>query len=252
MAEQEISRRETMNVRTFMLAFALLCLAIPGWADDFDNLIGDAEEKYHAGEYAEAVELYTRAFETGDPNYLQYYDAACAAALAGNADAAFENLHRSVDAGLVDADWLSSDTDLESLKPDPRWDGVLAAVEENVESVAAALPESHAERGLIELAPPAESSETSVEEALWSRRSIRNYEDAPLTFAEVSQLLWAAYGLTYPIEGAPPFLRRPPDGAVRGSQVPAGSLPCGAERIRTLSGYLLVQVRDPPARHRPG
>ncbi|MGD9141033.1 MAG: SagB/ThcOx family dehydrogenase [bacterium] len=196
-----------MNVRTFMLAFALLCLAIPGWADDFDNLIGDAEEKYHAGEYAEAVELYTRAFETGDPNYLQYYDAACAAALAGNADAAFENLHRSVDAGLVDADWLSSDTDLESLKPDPRWDGVLAAVEENVESVAAALPESHAERGLIELAPPAESSETSVEEALWSRRSIRNYEDAPLTFAEVSQLLWAAYGLTYPIEGAPPFLR---------------------------------------------
>ncbi len=36
----------------------------------------------------------------------------------------------------------------------------------------------------------------SVEEALAYRRSIRSYEDKPLTLEQLSQLLWAAYGIT--------------------------------------------------------
>ncbi|MEA3432720.1 MAG: SagB/ThcOx family dehydrogenase [candidate division WOR-3 bacterium] len=48
----------------------------------------------------------------------------------------------------------------------------------------------------VELPEPRYESEMSVEESLKSRRSIRSYKDKPLTITELSQLLWAAQGIT--------------------------------------------------------
>ncbi|MCS7250498.1 MAG: SagB/ThcOx family dehydrogenase [candidate division WOR-3 bacterium] len=50
--------------------------------------------------------------------------------------------------------------------------------------------------GKMKLPKPRYKSEVSVEEALLKRRSIRSYKKSPLTLEEVSQLLWAAYGIT--------------------------------------------------------
>lgn len=50
--------------------------------------------------------------------------------------------------------------------------------------------------GKVKLPKPRYESEISVEEALLKRRSIRSYKKSPLTLEEVSQLLWAAYGIT--------------------------------------------------------
>ncbi len=47
----------------------------------------------------------------------------------------------------------------------------------------------------IKLPEPVQDSNTSIEEALLKRRSVRSYKDSPLTLAEVSQLLWAAQGI---------------------------------------------------------
>lgn len=48
----------------------------------------------------------------------------------------------------------------------------------------------------IRLPEPRYDSDTSVEGALLKRRSIRNFRDESLTLAEISQLLWAAQGVT--------------------------------------------------------
>lgn len=56
------------------------------------------------------------------------------------------------------------------------------------------------------LPEPRLTSDISVEEALLNRRSVREFRDEPITLADVSQILWAAYGITYK-QGSPGFLR---------------------------------------------
>lgn len=54
-------------------------------------------------------------------------------------------------------------------------------------------PENHIE---VLLPTPIFSSNTSIEEALKKRRSVRIFKNIPLTLQEVGQLLWAAQGIT--------------------------------------------------------
>lgn len=48
----------------------------------------------------------------------------------------------------------------------------------------------------IGLPAPRTDSATSIERTLAKRRSVREYEDSPLTLAEAAQLLWSAQGVT--------------------------------------------------------
>jgi len=52
------------------------------------------------------------------------------------------------------------------------------------------------ERNVIKLPAPATSGTVSVEAAMQARKSIRSYAHDPLRLREVSQLLWAAQGIT--------------------------------------------------------
>ncbi len=48
----------------------------------------------------------------------------------------------------------------------------------------------------IKLPPPKLKGKTSVEEAIGKRRSTRKYKTQPLTLDQLSQILWAAQGIT--------------------------------------------------------
>lgn len=54
----------------------------------------------------------------------------------------------------------------------------------------------HPEPEAIQLPEPMSAGEKSVEEALRKRQSIRDFTRTPLTLPELSQLLWAAQGLS--------------------------------------------------------
>lgn len=53
----------------------------------------------------------------------------------------------------------------------------------------------------IQLPPPSIKGEMSVEEAIFQRRSVRNFKAETLSLVEISQLLWAGQGITYAREG---------------------------------------------------
>jgi SagB-type dehydrogenase family enzyme len=52
--------------------------------------------------------------------------------------------------------------------------------------------------GIMKLPTPKLDSQFSLEKAISLRRSIRGYSEAPLSLGQLSQLLWAAQGITSP------------------------------------------------------
>lgn len=60
------------------------------------------------------------------------------------------------------------------------------------------LPNSRVAYGetMVKLPPPRLDSKFSLEKAILKRRSVREYKDEPLVIYEISQLLWAAQGVT--------------------------------------------------------
>lgn len=97
---------------------------------------------------------------------------------------------------------------------------------------------------VVALPPPAFDDGPPFADVLRRRRSIRAYSDAALTLAEVSQVLWAAQGVTDPREG----LRTAPSGGalypleVYLAVARVNGLPAGVYKYRP-GGHKLTGVR---------
>ena len=64
-------------------------------------------------------------------------------------------------------------------------------------------PQDTAAQSLVPLPEVRLDGAVSVEQSLARRRSVREFAAAPLSLAELAQLLWAAQGVTEPVENPP-------------------------------------------------
>lgn len=84
-------------------------------------------------EFANAAELFQRIANAAPEVGSHAYNAACAHALRGNVDLAFTWLQRAIDAGFVDVQHSQQDGDLQSLRQDPRWGGLMQSMQKRAE-----------------------------------------------------------------------------------------------------------------------
>jgi SagB-type dehydrogenase family enzyme len=65
-------------------------------------------------------------------------------------------------------------------------------------SGAMRIPQTDTASQIVLLPTPQLKGSLTLEEALARRRSVREFDDLPLTLEEIGQLLWAAQGMTHP------------------------------------------------------
>jgi tetratricopeptide (TPR) repeat protein len=89
----------------------------------------DASELYDRGRYKEAAALYETAAREGHRSDTAWYNAACCWAMGGESAKALDALQASFDEGFDRLRYYAEDTDLDSLRGDPRFrkfmDGVM-------------------------------------------------------------------------------------------------------------------------------
>jgi SagB-type dehydrogenase family enzyme len=196
-----------MKLSRILIVLMPLFFSTSLFAQDFGSLIKDAEAKYQAKEYEAALALYEKAFQTGKATFNDYYNAACTSARLNRSSEAFAYLNKALEAGYLENEDIKQDPDLESLRTDPRWAALMKNLEEKRSAFQATLPTVLSPDTVITLPEPKFDGSVSVEKALKGRRSIRKYLTTPLTLAEVSQILWSAYGITKTAPNLPAFLR---------------------------------------------
>lgn len=78
------------------------------------------------GRIGEGLAIDRRLVELEPANPTVHYNLACSLALAGESEKALEALEHAVELGYDDADFLSNDDDLESIRDTPRFVQLLA------------------------------------------------------------------------------------------------------------------------------
>lgn len=119
--------------RSFFAALALLPLAfaLPARAGCEARAIERAAAEHQKGDFRGALALYEEAIAAGGEESSDRYDAACAAARAGERDRAFAHLGAALALGFRDCALMRKDDDLEPVRQDGRFGGLLARCDAN-------------------------------------------------------------------------------------------------------------------------
>ena len=132
------------NMRSIFLilsCFAATNLAIAQVTAYF-NLVSKADSLYTRKEYKTAAFYYSSAFKANGWKATSYdrYNAACSWALASNRDSAFFQLERiAQQADYSNYGHITTDTDLNSLHTDNRWQPLLELIKQNKDKAEANL-----------------------------------------------------------------------------------------------------------------
>lgn len=90
-------------------------------AQDAQSLLAQASQAYGQKEFEKSAQLYAAAVRAGAQDPRTLYNAACSFALAGKKDEAFKYLELAVANGYGNAAHMKTDSDLNSLHEDARW-----------------------------------------------------------------------------------------------------------------------------------
>jgi len=131
-----------VRASSFILLIFIPFASIGQGQASYDALVKDAYAHYEKKAYRASAERYSAAFEAlgwkGYPN--DRYNAACSWALAGVPDSAFFQLFRIAEkTNYTNLDHITKDSDLDSLRSDPRWEQLIAIVRANKEKAEANL-----------------------------------------------------------------------------------------------------------------
>lgn len=103
-------------------------------SEEYSGHIKKAEDAYAAKDYKASANYYSEAFKSNGwkGTATDRYNAACSWSLAGNADSAFFQLERLVTKmNYTNLGHITSDTDLDNLHADKRWNETIAVVKQN-------------------------------------------------------------------------------------------------------------------------
>ena len=119
--------------KIFLLAATLLLVSAARAQAPAASLDAQALAAYEAKDYSRSGQLFDQALQAKKVlTASDYYNAACAWALAGSSDKAFAYLDKATLAGWDNVAHVQTDTDLTSLHPDQRWQPTLAKLEATV------------------------------------------------------------------------------------------------------------------------
>ena len=113
---------------------ALLLMGAAVRAQSADEFVKQAVRAQGRKQFVQAAALYEKAFAAGSNDADAAYDAACCFALGGERDKAFVFLNKAGEYGWQNADHARKDSDLDSLRSDPRWEPVLALFDKNLKT----------------------------------------------------------------------------------------------------------------------
>ncbi|RYF64936.1 MAG: hypothetical protein EOO39_25765 [Cytophagaceae bacterium] len=125
-----------MKKLILLFACLLVCIATFGQNADYFVYTKKADSLYRVKDYRNSALTYSLAFKANEWKGLSddRYNAACSWALSSSADSAFFQLTRiATKANYKNYDHIISDSDLNSLHSDSRWQPLLAVVKQNKE-----------------------------------------------------------------------------------------------------------------------
>lgn len=94
--------------------------------EDIEILQALADLYTKTGKFQEGLEIDIKLSQQLPNDDLVWYNLGCSYSLTNQADLAFEALTKAVDLGYADYDWMKTDTDLNNLHNDPRFESLLS------------------------------------------------------------------------------------------------------------------------------
>lgn len=94
--------------------------------EDLDILQALADLYTRTGNFEKGLGIDKRLSQQMPNDELVWYNLGCSYALTSNFDEAFDALAKAIDLGYSDYDWMKTDSDLNNLHDDPRFESLLS------------------------------------------------------------------------------------------------------------------------------